>query len=295
MRKIDRIPNGSGIFRPGQDLAVAGSIGKAGAALALKTRKAEIAARFSEDFIDQIRKKTEERLNLTPEILTALGATEWETADEGGIFAALWNLSGGYGQGISLDPRRIPADQEIIEICELFDHLTDRADDSTEQQSGQAQQQEADAADVPVDGIHQLLPVDHVLDQCFLPQLFLQPRDAVRMDVGRLEPDFQRGPQRIEAREPPRVGARLAHVVLQRLLLRDIGHLLHERLLLQRALQIQDVALVRPIVQHQGEVDILAHIDRQVAGCQHGKQRHAQQQQDQHRADGGRHRLHVEL
>ena len=121
MRKIDRIPNGSGIFRPGQDLAVAGSIGKAGAALALKTRKAEIAARFSEDFIDQIRKKTEERLNLTPEILTALGATEWETADEGGIFAALWNLSGGYGQGISLDPRRIPADQEIIEICELFD------------------------------------------------------------------------------------------------------------------------------------------------------------------------------
>ena len=29
MRKIDRIPNGSGIFRPGQDLAVAGSIGKA--------------------------------------------------------------------------------------------------------------------------------------------------------------------------------------------------------------------------------------------------------------------------
>lgn len=121
MRKIRRTPNGAGRFFPGQDLVVAGTIGKAGAAAALLLRPKELSARFSDDFIGQIRKKTEEPLEIGAKELEELGATEWETVNEGGVFAALWNLSGGYGQGISLDPRKIPADQEIIEVCELFD------------------------------------------------------------------------------------------------------------------------------------------------------------------------------
>ena len=35
MRKIEREPNGAGIFRPGQDLVVAGTIGKNGVKAAL--------------------------------------------------------------------------------------------------------------------------------------------------------------------------------------------------------------------------------------------------------------------
>ena len=35
MRKIEREPNGAGIFRPGQDLVVAGTVGKNGVKAAL--------------------------------------------------------------------------------------------------------------------------------------------------------------------------------------------------------------------------------------------------------------------
>ena len=49
------------------------------------------------------------------------GVTEWEYVEEGGILAALWNLSGAYEQGISFSLLKIPVSQEIIEVCELFD------------------------------------------------------------------------------------------------------------------------------------------------------------------------------
>lgn len=41
--------------------------------------------------------------------------------EEGGILAALWNISGAYEQGISFSLLKIPVSQEIIEVCELFD------------------------------------------------------------------------------------------------------------------------------------------------------------------------------
>ncbi len=50
----------------------------------------------------------------------ALGATEWEEAGEGGIYTALWNLSGAYGTGFSVDLRKVPVKQGTIEVCERF-------------------------------------------------------------------------------------------------------------------------------------------------------------------------------
>ena len=46
MRKIEREPNGAGIFRPGQDLVVAGTVGKNGVKAALSAKEKEISARF---------------------------------------------------------------------------------------------------------------------------------------------------------------------------------------------------------------------------------------------------------
>ena len=121
MRRIERNPNGKGIFRPGQDLVVAGAIGKAGVKAALSEKETEIQARFPGWFVERTREAAEKELKLTPEILDALGATEWEYVKEGGILAALWNLSGAYERGISFDMRKIPMEQELVEICELLD------------------------------------------------------------------------------------------------------------------------------------------------------------------------------
>lgn len=121
MRKIEREPNGCGIFRPGQDLVAAGYIGKAGMKAALKYKRNELDSRFFAAFLRQIEEKAEEQWNITPELLAGCGATEWEYVTEGGIFAALWNISGAYEQGICVELLKIPVQQELIEICELFD------------------------------------------------------------------------------------------------------------------------------------------------------------------------------
>lgn len=121
MRKIEREPNGKGIFIPGQDLVVAGCIGKTGAREALNNKMNTIADRFSPLFVEGMKAAVSETLNLTPEQMESLGATEWEYIEEGGILAALWNLSGAYAQGITFSLLKIPVRQEVIEICELLD------------------------------------------------------------------------------------------------------------------------------------------------------------------------------
>lgn len=121
MRKIERQSAGLGIFKPGQDLVIAGAIGKIGVQTTVRERKEELSGRFTEDFIREALAQTELQQNLTPELLSLLGATEWEYVEEGGILAALWNISGAYEQGIHVELLKIPVKQELIEICEVFD------------------------------------------------------------------------------------------------------------------------------------------------------------------------------
>ena len=40
---------------------------------------------------------------------------------EGGIFAALWNMSEGTGRGFDIELLKIPMRQETVEICEFFE------------------------------------------------------------------------------------------------------------------------------------------------------------------------------
>ena len=76
MRKIEREPNGAGIFRPGQDLVVAGTIGKNGVKAALSAKEKEISARFPEWFVKRIREQADKKLELTPELFDACGETD---------------------------------------------------------------------------------------------------------------------------------------------------------------------------------------------------------------------------
>ena len=121
MRKINREPNGRGIFAPGQDLVVAGAIAKKGARAAVDKKREVLESRFSGLFLWKLEEALNEKLNLTPELMASAGATEWEYIEEGGILAALWNLSGAYAQGITFSLLKFPVRQEIIEVCELLD------------------------------------------------------------------------------------------------------------------------------------------------------------------------------
>ena len=121
MRKIDREPNGRGIFAPGQDLVVAGAIAKKGARAAVDKKREVLESRFSGLFLWKLEEALNEKLNLTPELMASAGATEWEYIEEDGILAALWNLSGAYAQGITFSLLKFPVRQEIIEVCELLD------------------------------------------------------------------------------------------------------------------------------------------------------------------------------
>ena len=121
MRRIEREPNGSGIFKPGQDLVVAGTIGKKGIKTAVEKKRKMLESRFCGAFMRSLDNALDEKLNADPGILASLGATEWEYVEEGGILTALWNISGAYEQGITFSLLKMPVRQELIEVCELLD------------------------------------------------------------------------------------------------------------------------------------------------------------------------------
>lgn len=119
MRRIER--ENHGIVRPGQDLVAAGFTGLSGTVKIAEERKEELLSWFSSDYISRIL-KIETSIPAINEVdFKESGATEWEPVREGGIFKALWDLSGAYRLGIRFDLRKIPVRQETIEICERYD------------------------------------------------------------------------------------------------------------------------------------------------------------------------------
>ena len=109
-----------GSMTPGQDLLAVGYIGQKGTKVLAKKKEAELLSRFSEDYVRQVQSFQYPKIMKDTSFWKELGITEWEAVEEGGILAALWNLSGLYGAGIEIFLRRIPVKQHTIEICELF-------------------------------------------------------------------------------------------------------------------------------------------------------------------------------
>lgn len=118
MRKIER--ENSGGMHAGQDLVVAGFAGEAGGAVIARAKRQELLQWFSAEYLDAAGKFVE-----TPErrldFWVPFGASECEPAGEGGILAAIWNLSGAYGTGMAFSLRGIPVRQATIEVCERFE------------------------------------------------------------------------------------------------------------------------------------------------------------------------------
>ncbi len=114
-----------GQMEEGQDLVAAGYAGLAGTRLIAETKRQELTGRFAAGYLDRLACFQEypvvlEREQRELKDWEPFGATECESAGEGGILAAVWNLSGAYRLGVEFSLRKIPLKQETIEICEFF-------------------------------------------------------------------------------------------------------------------------------------------------------------------------------
>lgn len=110
-----------GSMKPGQDLVIAGYAGEAGAKRIISEKRQELSARFSGFFLDLEPEDDIGKIHGNLEEWEPFGVTECEPVAEGGVFAALWNLSGAYDVGIGFWQRKIPIRQRTIEICEFYD------------------------------------------------------------------------------------------------------------------------------------------------------------------------------
>lgn len=128
MRTAGQGPGGfekrEGSMKPGQDLVMAGLTGYEGTRRIWTLYADKLKKRFSPSFLRildaeepySVREWLEQKENTKDCPVTA-----HEFAGEGGIFAALWNLSGVYCAGVDVDLRLFPIRQVTVEICEEFE------------------------------------------------------------------------------------------------------------------------------------------------------------------------------
>lgn len=108
-----------GVMLPGQDLVVAGRIAQSGASEAAQYFQKELRERFSDLFLE----KAVQVVSIPPktdEIWKKAGAEAILEAGEGGIFSCLWELSGLFQKGFTIELQQIPVRQDTIELCEVM-------------------------------------------------------------------------------------------------------------------------------------------------------------------------------
>lgn len=107
----------------GQDVVLTNWIGLEGMLRILREKKEELFKRFVPAFLHQIEEQQQyllagDELRIAKEF----GVSAMHQITEGGILAALWNLTEASGTGIDVDLKKIAIKQETIEVCEHF-HL----------------------------------------------------------------------------------------------------------------------------------------------------------------------------
>ena len=103
------------------DLVVTKGIALGAVSYLAKTRRDELLTRFSPGFIHGAADFSEDySVCREAEIAIEHGAAAMQDLSEGGIFGALWEMADGAGIGLDVALKRIPIQQETVEICEFF-------------------------------------------------------------------------------------------------------------------------------------------------------------------------------
>lgn len=128
MRTAGQGPGGfekrDGYMKPGQDLIMAGFTGLAGTLKIAEGKRERLERYFSPMFLrglDQTEGITVKQWMERELSQDECAVTAYEYAGEGGVLAALWNLSGIFHAGIDVDLRSLPIRQITVEVCELYE------------------------------------------------------------------------------------------------------------------------------------------------------------------------------
>lgn len=107
---------------PGDDIVCIGYIGMDGASLIANAREKELLQRFPKTMVSSALEfeKSLELINAV-DCINKKAVGLMQTIREGGIFAALWELSKKSKTGLSIDIKKIPMKQMVVEICNLYD------------------------------------------------------------------------------------------------------------------------------------------------------------------------------
>lgn len=118
--KKDRIIASSG-SKVGQDVVVSKWIGLEGTSILAKEKEGELKKKFADPFINKA-KEFDQYLSVVPEAAIAIKSdvSAMHDVTEGGIFGALWEIAESAGVGLEIDLKKIPVQQETIEVCEFF-------------------------------------------------------------------------------------------------------------------------------------------------------------------------------
>ena len=106
--------------RPGQDIVLTKWIALEGTALLTRLSRQQLSERYPTRLVEEAA-GFEQYLSVIPEAAVAVqsGIRVMHDASEGGILAALWELSESSGVGLTIDLRKIPIRQETVEVCEF--------------------------------------------------------------------------------------------------------------------------------------------------------------------------------
>lgn len=118
--KEGRLVSTSGL-RPGDELVMTKWAGMEGAAILAVEQREKLLQTLPEELLDTAADFIRE-LSVLPEarVASGLGVHAMHDVTEGGIFGALWEMGEASGTGITVDLKKIPIRQEIIEISEVF-------------------------------------------------------------------------------------------------------------------------------------------------------------------------------
>ncbi len=113
----------SNMGKPNQDIVLLKWIGLEGTFRIMREKEEPLSKRFVSTFLKQIHDLESEIFSVKAiELAGEIGVSAMHQITDGGILAALWDMTEGSGVGMEVDLKKMAIRQETVEICE-FCHI----------------------------------------------------------------------------------------------------------------------------------------------------------------------------